>query len=362
VLHDAFAEGGDEWADAELLATARENRGVGIDAGLSEEARFLAGAVRVILKRLANDQLPLGDALGVFFLHPTGPSGEATLDSYPMLDNGLTPIEGRLWFVSPVVTSGKCLALEAWEDAAVFKFACDELNVGPLPAIVFEPRTRHPEARYYPLGLAQPERYEQLRLSGATISLPEILAVIDLIHKRVLVTPNAHALGPALWQKPRKHWPSSSAEQLIQMHLRTGLTTAFPSCTVRPEQSQSTGRLDLEIEELDWSDPSTVTRHAILELKVLRSYTNTGGTVSTAQTSGAVTEGLTQAWAYREDRRARSSALCCFDMRVAFTGEKCFTCTIKVRAGNLKVALRVWHLFASARAYRTALAASGTGP
>ena len=354
---DAAAEVTAGWTDAELLATAKENRGVGNDADLSDEARFLAGVVRVILKRLANDEQLLADAPAIFFLHPGGPSGSATLDSFPMLDNGLTPIEQRLWFVSPVVTTGKCLTLDEWDDAAVFEFACNELGVGSVPAIVFEPRTTRPEARYYPLGVAQPELYEQLRLSGAVISLEEIFAVIDMIHERVLVTPNSHAPGPALWEKPRRHWPSSRAEQLIQMYLRTGLTTAFPSCTVRAEQSQSTGRLDLEIEEPDWSDPSTVTRHAILELKVLRSYTNTGGTVSARQTGDAVTEGLTQASAYRTERRTRRSALCCFDMRVAVTGERCFTRTIRTRAGKLKVALRVWHVFASSKEYRTAIAA-----
>jgi hypothetical protein len=361
VSHDANVEAVDDWPDADLVVTANENRNVGVDADLTEEARFLAGVVRVILRRVANSGLPLTGEPAVFFLQPNGPEGVNSLESYPMLDNGLTQIERRLWFVSPVVTAGKCLSLEAWDDAAVFGFACDELAVGATPAIVFEPRTTPAVARYYPLGLSQPEQYEQLRLSATAISLEDIFAVIDTIHERVLVTPNAQVPGPSLWAKARKHCPASKAEQLIQMHLRTGLTTAFPSCAVRPEQSQATGRLDLEIEETDWSDPTTVTRHAILELKVLRSFTSTGSAVPARQTRDAVADGVTQVSAYRKERAARSSALCCFDMRPEFTAEKCFTGTIKVRAGKLKVALRVWHLFASSKAYRELLTASGAG-
>jgi hypothetical protein len=349
-----------EWRDDELLRTAHENRGLGADAGLQDDVRFRAGVVRVIRRRVAVDPSAATEGIpALFFLLSTGPpeSVKTQCESFPMLDNGLTPIGGRLWFVSPAVALGKAIPLEVWDDAEVFRFASDELEVGDIPAILFESRTPKPGARYYPAGLDDAENYEELTLSGEGISLGNIFDVIDTIHAEMLVTPEAQARSAKLWEKPLKHWVSSQAEDRIQTYLRTGLTTAFPSCTIRPEQIQTTGRLDLEIEEPDWDDPSNVTRHAILELKVLRSYRSTGTAVSENEVQAWVTDGVNQAASYCAERGARLSALCCFDMRVVFGGEGCFA-HVRRRAKRLKVALRVWHLFATSKAYREARTAA----
>ena len=140
------------------------------------------------------------------------------------------------------------------------------------------------------------------------------------------------------------------------MYVRSGLTTAFPSCTIRAEQTQASGRLDLEVEERDWTDASTIVRHAILELKVLKSFTSGGVPIGDADVGTRIVEGIKQAASYRIERDARHSALCCFDMRKTFTAEECFT-KVMSRAKRLRVKLCVWHLFSSAKAYRDALTA-----
>ena len=63
-----------EWGDEELLDTARENLGLGADAGLPDDVRFRAGVVRVIRKLIARGGLQAGTKQpSVFLLLPSGP-------------------------------------------------------------------------------------------------------------------------------------------------------------------------------------------------------------------------------------------------------------------------------------------------
>ena len=106
--------------------------------------------------------------------------------------------------------------------------------------------------------------------------MEDVLDVVDRVYETSLVTPSAQSKTGKLWKRAGTFWASERAEDLVQMYLRTGLATAFPSCIVRAEQTQATGRLDLEVEEPDASDRSVVTRHALLELKVLRAFGSGG--------------------------------------------------------------------------------------
>ncbi len=100
-----------DWSDDELRSTIKSNFGVGSDAGLALELRFRAGVARLIRRRLDH----LGDAApgtpSVFFLLPAGPPVSYDLEWSPMLDNGVSALDGRLWFVGPEPASGKALVL-----------------------------------------------------------------------------------------------------------------------------------------------------------------------------------------------------------------------------------------------------------
>ena len=117
------------------------------------------------------------------------------------------------------------------------------------------------------------------------------------------------------------------------------------------------GRLDLEIEQADPIDRSKVTRHAILELKVLRSFGETGTIIGDEYTRGWVDSGVKQAHAYRESKAAKWSALFCFDMRKDNSGEKCFD-HVRDLAQSLNVFLKCWFLYAKSKYYRNALAST----
>ena len=92
---------------------------------------------------------------------------------------------------------------------------------------------------------------------------------------------------------------------------------------------------------------------AILELKVLRSFSSTGTPYSENKMKKHVKDGVEQAGMYRTEHEPRTAALCCFDMRKEDTEQKCFK-HVKDLAITLKVALHRWYLYSSAKKAREA--------
>jgi hypothetical protein len=342
------------WPDDNLRATAYAHHGEGADSDLPEWLRFLIGVVRIINNRARQAPEP-EQTPAAFFLAPGGPSSVegADLRSEPMLDNGLSELGGQLWFVGPVPRNGLALALPEWPtDAELFERIEGELAIGDLPAVLFDPRPDPPQVRHYPNGLADRDGVEVIATAGQPIDLARVLDVIDVAHRAHLEKPRSSPEGARLWQNGTKHRPKRDAEARIQNILRIALQAAFPATVVRDEQPQSSGRLDLEIEEA-LQPAGTFIRHALLELKVLRSYTSGGTSVSATRVAEAIEEGLRQAIAYRDERRTLASALCCFDMRKTHSGDSCFA-PVATHAGEQKVALRVWPLYGTAAQFRQA--------
>lgn len=342
------------WTGADFAGTARANFGIGADADLPSDVRFLAGVAKLIRRRLAEHGAETDPARpAVFLLEPNGRphKAEAPPKRVPMLDNGLTSVTGKLWFVSPVVVSGKYIELDEADDDALFAFVTDALALGQVPAIVFDPRTTVPTVQFYPNGLSEPEKCDAVIISITDVSLQQIYEAINKVYQHCLVTPEAQALAGKLWVDGNKWWPSPKAEDVLQLYLRAGLTTAFPTCIVRHEQTAAPGRLDLEIEQSDPLVPGKITRHAVLELKVLRSFNSSGTTVSENETLEWVKSGVRQAAAYRDERGALAAALCCFDMRKEHTGEKCFE-HVQEFAAKLIVELKHWFVFGTSKQYR----------
>ncbi len=270
-----------------------------------------------------------------------------------MLDNGLTTLTGRLWFVGAVVVSGHFIALGDDDDDTLFNIVTDELGMGEVPAIVFDPRGAFPQVRYYPAGLNDTENCKILQATASNVSLERIFEAIGRIYDECLVTPDAQSPGGKLWKDSRRGRPYPDAEARIQTALKVGLVMAFPLCTVRHEQASVSGRSDLEIEEGDPLDRGKIARHAVLELKVLRSVWSNGAQVSDRETCEWIEGGVKQAATYRKDKSAAAAALCCFDMRKENLGETCFE-HVLVLAADLDVKLRRWFLYSTDKRYRDA--------
>ena len=346
-----------DFAPERLLQTAQAYSGIGNDANQPPDVRFVRGVVRLLRARV-DCVGSLGDEPSVFVLCPTLPPAlrDVQTSRHRMIDNGLTPLGGRLWLVGPVVASGRSTVLSFEQDDDIFKQVADDYELGAVPAVIHDPRTSPGEIRFFPLGLDEPDERIILALPSVPVTLEDVVKVIDRVHATKLVTPDAQSETAKLWHKPVKFIPIERAELTIQMYLETALNVAFPHCAIRPEQPQVSGRLDLEIEGADPFDSENFVRHVLLELKVLRSFRSGGTSVSENEIKKWIEEGVDQASAYAVERGARATALCCFDMRKQNVGDSCFAHVVD-KAGQLGVALQVWYLFASAKAYRAHLSA-----
>ena len=118
------------------------------------------------------------------------------------------------------------------------------------------------------------------------------------------------------------------------------------------------GRADIHIAEHDPLDHSQLTHLAVLELKVLRSFSEGGASYSDRKNRTCVEDGIKQAGAYRQEHRHRVAALCCFDMRKEDTGEECFE-PWRTLAVIRSVALKRWYLFATSKASARCMISAG---
>lgn len=350
------------WELDDLGATALRNAGIGVTADLPAGTRFLSGVAKLVSKRTRTpgaESDPVRPA--IFLLASTSDAHNlgGVAKRIPMLDDGREVLSGRVWSVNEEVACGHYLDLEDVDDDGLFKVVTDKLKLGDVPAIIFDPRAAPPSVRHYPKGLTEPNAVELLDLSTSDVNLSRIFEVIGQVHGKCLITPEAQMHVGKLWRDSSKWRASDKAEELVQWHLRVGLTIAFPTCDVRYEQTAVSGRLDLKIEERDPQDHSAVIRYAILELKVLRSFGSTGHVYKAEDILEWVESGVKQAAAYRHDWGAREAALCCFDMRKEYTKEECFN-HVRDLANRLAVALRVWFIFASSAQYRDFMTGAST--
>ncbi|WP_139319646.1 hypothetical protein [Stenotrophomonas sp. TD3] len=207
----------------------------------------------------------------------------------------------------------------------------------------------------YPHGLADPDTFDDLSLNASELSLEHIKKMLDGAHSRLLITPTASDLARDLWEDKGKSIPIGLAEKGVQKILHAVLSSSlgFGSIVVRQEGTSEMGRYDFFLEEQDPVHPSVWTHHAVLELKVLKSFTESGNPVPAASNVDAVTDGLDQADKYRKDHSCRMAALCCYDMRKAPDVSGAIAHELD-RAKALDVAIWAWPLYSTAQQARRA--------
>ena len=350
------------WEGGDFTTTVTQYRGVGADTDLPDENRFVTGVVQLLQRRAAElerqgefDEIDIA----IFVLKPSPPDSVLTAERKPMIDNGLTRVIGRLWFTAAPVVSAYYVDLPEDTDDGRFSYVTDNLDLGAQPTLLFDPRPASPQLRWYPRGLGQPDNVKFIPLVGG-VSRVDVFDAIEQVYKQCFITPSGLPRGVSLWEDAREYRPLKDAEALVQSHLKAGLAMRFPYCTVRHEQAQLAGRTDLEIEQSDPINRNAVTRHAIIELKVLRSYWSSGSTVSGTFTKKQIKEGVRQAAAYRMEKGVQWSALCCFDMRKGDDGDDSCFAQVQECAQVLDVALGRWFLYASSAELRDAMTGQST--
>lgn len=210
------------WRPAELAETAEENAGIGADDDLPQDVRFISNVAKLIRRRRAEDGQESDPKIPAVFVLRATPPRSATVQTkqVPMLDNGCTQVSGRLWFVSAVVVAGHYYELTQSDDEELFRFVSEKLLLGELPAVIFDPRPKIPEIRFYPKGLREPESCQKTQLGGASPNVDSIITAIDRVYEACLVTPDAQPRAGKLWTNTRSGGPRPTPKILFKSTLR----------------------------------------------------------------------------------------------------------------------------------------------
>ena len=351
------------WQDANLKATTTAAAGLGADAGVPPSIRFCSNVVKLVRRRLAIKPKTMALELpAIFLLQPSPPdeTGPTQPKRVPMLDNGRHELNGKVWFVGAGSGSGHFVPFEIDDDDQLIRFVTDEIELGRVPAIVLEPRLREPQLRHYPNGLNDLETFDEVVLSSVQVTFEKVSEAIQRTYLEKMKTPDAQPKTGKLWKNGSKWRPRRDAESRVQMYLEIALNTAFPTCTIRSEQSIPEGRIDIEILESEPTERSRITQHGVLELKVLRSFRETGSNVAVKETKNWIKTGVEQAAAYRDGKGAKWGALLCFDMRCKNVGDLDSFKHVRVLAKKCDVHLRRWFMYATSAQLRSALGSAIT--
>ncbi|MYC67240.1 MAG: hypothetical protein F4X12_12995 [Acidobacteriia bacterium] len=291
-------------------------------------------------------------SLSVFLLAPQPPHN-AGFSRDPLLHAGQTSLGGKIWCVNAPVRMGWGADLETADHDQMFVTVTDDLGLGDCPAIILDPRPAVMRAYHYPRGLDFPDECVEVGLRADDVDIGRLSDVAERIYLQFLRTPDAQPTASRLWRDSRRHRPDSAAESKIQTLLLAAFQGALPTCRVWFEFAGVMGRADIHIVEHDPLDYLQVTHLAVLELKVLRSFSANGTPYSDSDNQTWVEQGIRQAEAYRDEHGHRVAALYCFDMRREDTGEGWFEPWHRL-AQEKCVALKRWYLFATSALAREA--------
>lgn len=339
--------------DRAELATVHVE-GIGLYADQPEYIDFQTIALQLLAKAATkNPPKELGPAY--FVLGDTALFSHVrdVATSVPMLriDDSIQ-LFGKLWIVPRNLGHGFSLDTTGLSIPEVFQRIRD-YGGEERPAIAVHPAV--PTAPMaYQKGVAQPEICEQFDLNVTTVSVKDLDEALDGLYS-LIRSPDQSAERP-LWENVDKGWPVKNAEKAVQHEVTRALAGRFAWLTeIRSEQSSSIGRTDVELIQSRGLPPGQNIRHALLELKVLRSATVNGRPVGPKAMVRHIREGVRQASEYGEAANSSIRMLCCFDMRHTDEGTEVVFEKFKQPATDRKVLLRRFFLYSSSQALREAL-------
>lgn len=229
----------------------------------------------------------------------------------------LHAILGHLHLAPGAYLVGRARTSHAWQLSipdididAICSYIDKDPDLRSLPTVVIGRRRNC--MYFYPAGLASDGsdgievdltlKKEEL----SWVNLDEQLSVFDKVHL------NSQEMHKLVWANAAKWYPVEDAEFRIHSGLTIALRMVFRRHTIATECNLPSGRVDLLILSRDIADTS----RAVLELKVLRSFSHTGATKYEERNwHDGLHEGISQAVNYAAESGATIKALCAFDMR-----------------------------------------------
>lgn len=338
----------DIWGE-ELISSTLDEIGLsaGADAKLPDEVRFVR-RVRENLEAAAKQHgaLPAPAA----FVFAPGLSDDIATEAvfHRRIHTGEIDPAGHVWFVGAAARSGHCMSLEDRSTDEILEF-CEALGFGHAPTVYCDTAPTPALFAWYPSGVCEPDYVIETPIEQTAPAFDDLIEVVDRVHRTRLMTSHNQNHDTRLWEVGSKHWAHERAEKRVQDALIAGIGGAFGRpYFVEQERTGDSGRFDIGFRERQGGGTSTL--HAILELKVARSFGSGGAPRSPSSVEAHVVDGIEQSWAYSDEHGGRPACLV-FDLREADKQVPPENAT--GHAAALKVFLRFWRCFPTAEDYRT---------
>lgn len=215
-----------------------------------------------------------------------------------------------------VYVVGRAGTTYAWRvpTDADFDAACQAIqanaDLNGLPMVVLGRKKRC--MFYFPSGVgndSQDPAEFSLARSEAALDWPKLYLQLEAFESECL---NTLEMMPKIWAESGKWLPVDTAELVIHSYLLVALRMVFRGFTTLSEVNLPLGRADLLLQS---RDPTVATR-AVVELKVLRTFSCTGSTqYGKVKWQEVLEEGRVQALSYASRAGAGIKVLCAYDMR-----------------------------------------------
>lgn len=341
----------DPWALAEVDQTiATIGLSSALDTQLPDEVRFVR-EVKATLSKIVQRFPDEETGPAVFILGERPDDHPGAMPAEPRFFIGDINPAGRLWFGGAAARKMSPISPASLEARDVFRLV-EEMGFGGATAVYYQSDAPEDQAvTIYPYGLSDTESV----LHGPvvvpdSVNIGDIAERVDRIHDHALKTPRHQRPDFNLWADTSAWDVQEDAERRVQDTLLFFLSNAYHSpYFMLKEISGHAGRYDISLHQSLPARGQTVT-HAIIELKVIRSFGSNHNRYTEAKWREALVSGLTQAAGYVKEHNPRQCACFYFDLRHHDDVDRIEMAENHSRM--LDIPLRGWRCLPSAEAYQ----------
>ena len=279
----------------------------------SRADRF-AQAVRTLVEKRAQQGWPEEDAadVAVFVLvdYPRKVGGAHGGQPFADPIAQRTPLLGRLFFASTDATHGQFIAIPT-EPAAILEWVEDH-GLAHCPMVTVYRSAKEMVTRRF--GIEESARYDAIRDQEPSATVQELKDALRHYHRSRVLTPTNCPKGVWKADLANRYIPDPRPEKSIQADLQVVLNSWFRG-VVRAEGEDNTniGRIDVRL--LKKAANGGLAYWIIMELKVIKSFTNSESKVDESTNVEAIVKGVKQAGSYRANRDVDDGMLEIYDLR-----------------------------------------------
>lgn len=273
-----------------------------------------AQAVRTLVEKRAQRGWPNETAadVAVFVLvdypRKVGEAHEGKPFADPMAQG--TPLLGNMFFSGADATHGQFIPIPT-EASAILEWL-DDQELGGCPVVAVYRNAKEMVTRRF--GIEDSARSDEIRDQEPLATVHELVDALTHYHRSRVVTPTGCPEGVWEPRSAHRYIPGPRPEKSIQSDLELALNFWFRGVVrAQSEDPTNIGRIDVRLLKKEAS--GRLAYWIILELKIIKSFTNTGSKVGDSTNVEGIIKGVKQAGSYQANRIAEEGMLEIYDLR-----------------------------------------------